>query len=494
MVASKLREGLSRIAGNPVDRLCDVIAAGGVCFLGIGITSAVTIFTLGVADLPLITYLLPAVWYFIAYLLQSAVLAALGKKREADYSWEGNAKYFNARQAIPAVLICVIGILLTRRLWFEYYRQLMLRDILKSFDEYSIHPFISQITSLIMMGFGIRSAFFPPGQLMSQRRVLTASGVSFLLYMLVAISYSSVSLSALMTRFNLMFGICFILYLASAAVILNQSVIVRKSQATTVAKIGNNARMCDLRMVLLWILATIVVGAAAFVVVGGIWYILRFIFFLALWYFLNSRPDKVTEKLEESDIAEAVFEGNDIAGAAMIIGAIVTIIAVIAMMIFIRTGAVQAFFKAIYSWLDSIVKLFMGKDSYVPESEINFRDETEMMTVANSSRVPKVFERRGKLTLREFSGKLSAMKNDGEKLTYSYVVMINLLRELNPALRECDTPRELAEKIGQTLSLDGIDGVTDAVELVCYAEKSPSPETTKAALDAVQRVVAKRLS
>ncbi len=92
MVASKLREGLSRIAGNPVDRLCDVIAAGGVCFLGIGITSAVTIFTLGVADLPLITYLLPAVWYFIAYILQSAVLAALGKKREADYSWEGNAK------------------------------------------------------------------------------------------------------------------------------------------------------------------------------------------------------------------------------------------------------------------------------------------------------------------------------------------------------------------------------------------------------------------
>ena len=208
---SKLRGGFSRLYGNPVDRLCDIISAAGVGFLWIGITTAITFFALGAAGLPVMTYLLPAVWYLIAYILQSIVLAAVGKNRTADYSWEGNQRYFNARHALPAFLICAVGILLTRGLWFEFYRAQMLEGILTSFDEYSIHPFVSLLSSFIMMGAGIRSAFFPSGQLMSQRRVLTYSGVAFVLFAVVMAANSGSSLGWLLTRFEIIYGICFII-------------------------------------------------------------------------------------------------------------------------------------------------------------------------------------------------------------------------------------------------------------------------------------------
>ena len=98
------------------------------------------------------------------------------------------------------------------------------------------------------------------------------------------------------------------------------------------------------------------------------------------------------------------------------------------------------------------------------------------------------------MTYREFCGELNSLKTDEERLTFSYVVMVELLRELNPSLSRTDTPRELAEKIRSSISLDEIDSITDTLELVSYAERSPAPGLSRRALTAVCGVVEKRLS
>ena len=490
---AQLANGIKRVAGDPVDRLCDVIAAGGICFLGIGITSAITTVSIGMSKLPVITFLLPAVWYLLAYVLQSIVLSAIGKKRETDYSWEGSAKYFVFRQALPVLLLCTVGILLSHSFWFEYYRQLMLKGLLTTFDEYSIQPFMSQISSFILMGLGVRSAFYPPSQLMSIRRVLISTGVSLLLFTFLSISYSSQSLSDIVFSFRLVFGICFIIYIICAVIIMNQCVIVRKSLATTVAKIGKNARIYEMRIVIIWMLGTLLVGLFAYMLIGGIWYILKFLVFLILWQLLNHTASQNHQQFNGPEIESAVFESNNFAGPAMVLGTIVTIIAVILMIIFARTGAVQAFFRAISNWLASIIAMIMGKDTYVPESEINYRDEIEMLNVPPSARRTQFYTMSGKPTLRDFNSRLGQLKTVEEKLTYSYVVMIELLRELNPSLSHSDTPHELSEKISAAIPISGIDEITDAIELISYAEECPSTKASSDALRAVCAVIEKRL-
>lgn len=490
---AELANGIKRVAGDPVDRLCDVIAAGGICFLGIGITSAITIVSIGMSKLPVITFLLPAVWYLLAYVLQSIVLSAIGKKRETDYSWEGSAKYFVFRQALPVLLLCTVGILLSHSFWFEYYRQLMLKGVLSTFDEYSLHPFMSQLSSFVMMGLGVRSAFYPPNQLMSIRRVLISTGVSLLLFSFCSISHSSQSLSGIVSSFQSVFSICFIIYIVSAVIIMNQCVIVRKSLAATVAKIGKNARIYEMRIVIVWLLGTLFVGFFAFMLLSGIWYILKFLVFLILWQLLNHSASQNHQQFNNPEIGETVFENNNFAGPAMVIGTIVTIIAVILMIIFARTGAVQAFFRAIADWFASIIAMIMGKDTYIPESEINYRDEIEMLNVPKSARRTQFYTRSGKPTLRDFNSRLGQLKTVEEKLTYSYVVMIELLRELNPSLNRSDTPHELSEKISAAIPISGIDEITDAIELISYAEECPTTKASSDALRAVCAVIEKRL-
>lgn len=489
-VFTRVIQGLRRAAGDPVDRLCDIIAAVGVGALGIAITGGLSVFAFGIADIPVLTFFIPAVWYLIGYVLQSIVLAAIGKKRAADYSWEGTAKYFVFRQALPVLFVCVVGILLTRPLWFEYYRGLMLKGRLSSFDDYSLQPFVSVAASFGMLGLGIRSAFFPGNQLMSIRRVLTSTGVCAAVFALLLASNAGTP-GTLMGVFVPLFSLCFIVYIACSAIIMNQSVIMRKSLATTVAKIGTNARIYDMKMVLLWILGAVAVGAAVFLIVSGLWYIFKFIFFLGLWTVLNSDKSNYHEKLDTAEISTAVFEGNDFAGPAAVIGTIVTIVAVVLMVIFARTGAVQALFSAIKQWIESIIGLIMGKDTYVPETEINYRDEVGTLTVPESARRTQLCTRSGKPTLRDFRGRLEKLPED-ERLTYSYVVMIDLLRELNPALTPNLTPDELSRKIKSTTSVESIDEITKAVELVSYAERSPADAGK--ALGAMVSVIEKRLS
>lgn len=482
-----LLSGLKRAAGDPVDRLCDILSVVGIGALGLGVTGGITLSVIGISNLPLVTFVIPTLWYVIAYLLQSILLAAIGKKRESDYSWEGTAKYFVFKQAVPVLLVCVIGILLSRSLWFEYYRQLMLKGALSSFDEYSIQPVVSLIASFAMMGLGIRSAFFPGNQLMSIRRVITASLTCFLVYALLLV----VNAGAPERGFTLMFSLCFMVYITCAVIIMNQSVVVRKSLGTTVAKIGPNARIYDMKMVLLWMLGTAFAGIFAYILVSGLWYILRFVVLVALWAIL-SRTRGSHEQLSQESIAETVLGEESFSGVMAIIATLVVIMLTVLTIIFIRSVAVQAIFEAIKSWIESVIAMIMGKDSYIPESEINYRDEIEMLTVPKAVRRIQFTSKRGKTTLRDFRNQLEKLPFE-EKLTYSYVVMIELLRELNPALAPSCTPEELARKIRMSTSVENIDEITRAVELVSYAERTPSAEASKTALDAITAVIEKRL-
>lgn len=487
---ARLSNIFKSITEDPVDRLCEVISATGQCFWGLGINSAIVLFLLGGSYIPHKMIFLPAIWYFIALIIQSFTLAAAGKKRVQDNSWEGSSHYFSLPHALPVIIICSIGIILSQSLWYEYFRRLMLDGLLSSFDEYSLQPLVCTVISFIMAALGIRSAFIPYSQMMSVKRVITSTCIYFLCFLTITVSVAE----EIARQFGIYLGIFFICYIVCAAIILNQNVIVRKSNAPTVSKIGKYARIYDMKITLLWLIGSALLGGIAFFVIGGIWYILKFIFFLIVWNALKSTKSyERPERLESADISDAVFEGNELLGSSMVIGAIYIVISIIFIIVLMRSGRLSLFIETIKEWFESLISLFMRREPYLPENEINYKDELEIMTAPKSSINTQLITNSSSINLRAFKSELSARKNNKDKLTYSYMVMISLLREINPSLEASDTPRELSAKIASSISITDIDEITYAVELAAYAEKLESDDTISKALSAVCDVIVKRL-
>lgn len=466
----------SLLFSGKADLICGLLSALGMYMFALLISFAL----IGsFVDVPVSFILLISIWFFIALILQKIILTALGVKRQFDYSWEGSSINFRPKYALPVVGIFIISVPLTYRVFFEYFRQMMLAGKLSSFDQYSIQPFICIIACAIMAAVGILVPFYHYSSLMSLKRVLTCTAVGFLL----------LCLSGFPTRV----GVCYGGYMLCAALILNQSCIMHSASASTVTKLNDRQRFYDMRMTLLWLFGGAVFGLFAFMFVGGLWYMIKFLIFMILWTIIHADAGEHEKINDRVDIDDSVF--NSSYAVAMVLEAIIILIGVLLLVVFMRSGAVQAILSAIKSFFESFIALFMGREPYQSEREINYLDETE--TIAYEiGRTRSAFALSGKrrLTYREFCGELNSLKTDEERLTFSYVIMIGLLHDLNPSLSDTDTPRELAGKIKTSMTFDGIDGITETIELVSYADKFPSPEASRRALGAVCGVVEKRLS
>ena len=473
---ARLVYAVSLLFSGKADLICGILSALGmymfallICFALIG----------SFVDVPVSFILLISIWFFIALILQKIILTALGIKRRFDFSWEGSSISFRPKYALPVVGIFVITVPLTYRAFFEYFRQMMLSGKLSSFDQYSFQPFICIIGCAVMAAAGILVPFYHYSSLMSLKRVLTCTAVGFLL----------LCLSGFPTRV----GVCYGGYMLCAALILNQSCIMHSASASTVTKLNDRQRFYDMRMTLLWLFGGAVFGLFAFMFVGGVWYMIKFLIFMILWTIIHADAGEHEKINDRVDIDDSVF--NSSYAVAMVLEAIIILIGVLLLVIFMRSGAVQAILRAIKSFFESFIALFMGREPYQSEREINYLDETETIAYESSKlRSAFAFSGKRRLTYREFCGELNSLKTDEERLTFSYVIMIGLLHDLNPSLSDTDTPRELAGKIKTSMTFDGIDGITETIELVSYADKFPSPEASRRALTAVCGVVEKRLS
>lgn len=471
----RLLQTVSMLFSGKAELVCRLLSAVGmymfalmICFALIG----------SFVDVSIGFVLLISLWYFIAFILQKLILTALGIKRQFDFSWEGSSLNFKPKYALPVAGIFAVTVPITYRAFFEYFRQMMLAGKLTSFDEYSFQPFICVVACAIMAAAGILAPFYHYSSMMSLKRVLTNTAVGFLLLCL--------------TGFPTSVGVCYGGYMLCAVLVLNQSCIMHSSAAVTVTKLSDKQRFYDMRMTLLWLFGGSVFGLLAFTFVGGVWYMIKFLVFMILWTVIHAEVGE-NEKITESvNIDDSVF--NSSYAIAMVLEALIVLIGIALFIIFAKTGAVQAIFSAIKSFFESFIELFMGKEPYRTEREINYLDETEtIVSETRRTRSAIAFSGRRRLTYREFCGELNSLKTDEERLTFSYVIMIGLLRELNPSLSDTDTPRELAGKIKGSMSIENIDGITEVLELVSYAEQLPSPANSRRALSAVCGVVEKRL-
>jgi hypothetical protein len=117
----------------------------------------------------------------------------------------------------------------------------------------------------------------------------------------------------------------------------------------------------------------------------------------------------------------------------------------------------------------------------------------ETLAKVKTTRTQQALSRIGKLTLRDFNSEMAGLKSDEEKLSYSYMVMISLLSELNTSLRAADTPRELAGKIAATMEFPQIGEITNLIEEIKYAEAAGDADTSARVLTSVRTMVERHL-
>ncbi len=417
--------------------------------------------------------------FFAGFVIQGLVLLVFGRVQARDYSWEDTVQYFALRHALPTYVLLWFLSRFVHVYYFGYFTELMRQNIIPSFDEYSAQPYMCAGCFLLAGAAGVWAQFMPFNRIATFQRVMFGAGVCFFCTLLsLGLSFT---------------GVLFTIYVMCAAVAMNQAFISRAYHGITVTRLNATSRFYNMKMVLLVVVIALAAGAVVYVLLSGIWYILRFLLVMLIIMIAqrnigSSRPEEAA-----GQVSSYVFENNDPAfGFAYIVTTILFAVTVLILLIAYRSEMVQSFLRFLRSIFEAFVRLFMGEE-YEVETEINYKDEVINVVPAGKSR--KVQLRRGKTTTyRDFESALAALTSDDERLTYSYTVMIDLLGELNGLFKISDTPRELESKIEQSMTLDAIGEITDALELVKYAERSNSPEVTARVLGEIRRIVERRLT
>ncbi|MCI8387718.1 MAG: hypothetical protein HFE63_04555 [Clostridiales bacterium] len=464
---------------SSVDLLCKFIAALAVLMVVLEVAALFTGWMVYILMLPVIF------GFFSGFAIQGLLLKLLKHKKSVDYSWEGNVKYFHLPYAIPTASFEMLLAVLLNSGIHKLLQKMSLNGQIVYYDEQSLAPILCTLTFIIAAFAGIYIQFFPYYRIISMDRMLyylAISGLSAVLMIMFGNNPSNIA------PFFIIFAICSI-------IILNQSYIIRTYGNAAIVKLTPSGRLSNMRMVLLCLVLAAFFGIFAFIVINGLYMLLRLIFYsVLLWivgYKQPNRPNHVDQVSQE--VTNGVFGGkmtNMFSFGAFIF----ILLSVIMLVVFARSGAVKSFLKSLKQLLDDFIAMFMSVEKYTPEAreiEINYRDSVENVTKPNKNR--SYAHVKHTVTLREFNSELASMKTYEEKLSYSYIVMVNILSQINTAIKTTDTPRERADKIKAYIFSDSIDEITDIIEQIKYAEKSADPVLAEATLTKIRSIVERKL-
>ena len=473
-----LSESAKRIGAAAIDPLCKLVSAIGMLAMVMQVAYTVLLPMRSTA----LAFGIPIIMYTLGFVLQGVTRIIARHRVKDDGSYEGVTEFVDKKlAAIPLAFLLILAIIL-RGPFFEYFRRLMLAGVLSSFDEYSIQPLVCSVMTFLCGGAGVVVQFYPYGRLMSERVMVVCLAIS--------------TLCTLMTSGSPFIGAMFAIYAAAAVLMMNQAYIMRSYKSLTVTKITPSARLYSMRMVLLCLVLTAIGGIFVFIAVNGLWRVLLFLFYLLVYTVIANATGGHSRHEQVISAEDYVFGGNpiaDITNKLSVMGFILIGIFALVFIIFGRNADVRRIIDAIRQWFDEFIAAFMGSRELEREPEINYRDEVETLDKVKTSRTQQAISRIGKLTLRDFNSEMAGLPTDEEKLSYSYMVMIHLLSELNTSLRISDTPRELADKIGATMEFPQIKEITDMIEAIKYAEAVGDADTSRRVLGDVRTMVERHL-
>ena len=417
----------------------------------------------------------------IGYFTQSFFAYISGKRRSFDgfgSVYQGVLSRFRFRYAvIPIIIFSILSVIASY--FFNLIMNVLLEGgVIKYHDPILVLFFIVLFMTSAVSGCVI---WFYPTERLSNFYVLTAGGVFFLIES-VMLFMSGYQLTKTITALTI--AVPFTVYILCVFIIYNQSNLQKQYRGSVVSVITPSARLYNLILVLILIFIMGVLAVAAFFVIGGLFLILRRIFYLILYTgFRNlsagsyDEYEYVAPKYEEQlEDIKYQLERNVISADDQFIIAVFVLIAVSVILISIgmKNGYIKNLLILAKNWIAEVIMtvligidIIKSVDVYDREDNLNYKDEKKTI---DRSDVKDYYRYAAETeSYNDFLIKLDRMESYDEQLCYSYSVLLRMYRKMNVNLKSSDTPRQVEGKVRCALTADEIEKITADFERIRYS-------------------------
>lgn len=465
-----------------IDRILNYISIIGASML----TVPLSIMLLSSA-FPYAVYIMPllsVLFAFLGYFLQHINAKLQNKRASLDgfssLSQGIVAEFRPTYAALPIALLILISIPLS--LAFDSIMRLMFANgIIQFYDV--IYAVFFALIFLIASIIGVVVWFYPVQRLSNVYILLGGA----------AIFYFETFFTVLNTSYN-GFVIAFPLVIFTMCVLLifNQSNLQKQYRGSVVSVMTPSSRLYNVFLVFLLFLLFIATAYVVYVMISGIWIIIKSIIYVLLYKLLRSSTDGELNEYDyiDTDEASSNFRKSILPdGNANTFAVFIFMIAIGAILYFgIRKGFLIKVFVKIRDWISDVIYVFITgreifRNSFDPNAEdeiINYKDEVKRIQRASVRDYNEMADATSdyKMFLRE----LGKLQDYDSQLCYAYSVLLKMYRKMNIMLKKSDTPREVETKVERAMAKANIEKITADFEKIRYAENEVSDVEASAIL------------
>lgn len=418
--------------------------------------------------------------------------------RESDGGgYEASENHFSlAAAALPILLGGAISLLvrnIAARLEYLY----AMNTIGASYDPDSILPYFVMVLFLFFWIFGTVLWSTPTERLFSQRFAMISVAVTF-----VGFAYS-----LMIGGSNTLTGICFMCYILTTAVGLNQTSLTRSYRGTVMALVSTRARLYNIRLVLIFCAAVLLLSLAGDIAVVGVVTLVRALLFIYVNAEVSSGTTNGLDVPSSTDSGSlfsmyvfGAHEAKDSVNYYLFCVFAVVAIASLVMFIFRRKGEMRRFIDAakalilkiidfIFSPISASMTYFRANLRRETDENCTFEDDEERLVSDPKIGDTRKYER-ARRTKRDFLAGLKAERTEADRLCYAYAVYVSQMREIPQLIKRSDTARELGRKVHRKR----IGGDTDMTDVIYAFERAKysgdiDPAEARAATEKLCRAV-----
>lgn len=429
---------------------------------------------------PSIIVLLGGFWfYLLGYLLQYLCSLLFGFKRSAaSKAYESDVKHFKLFQAVIPMAISLGAVLIYSSMLKGIVSNIGIDETLKN-----ALVLVAPLGAVSSIG-GCVIWFYPTERVVSEKTAIIGACIIF-------ISYVFFGTLGIYVRTLL---IILILYIFCMAITLSYSNMTRNHLGTVVSFINKKSARYSFFSALIFLLVCL----ACFMVTATITSGIVVLFKSFLFFILNSGTESNRGELGEVSNTgryNLFVYGNTNPGKSLAFYFfIIFVICAIAGIVYFALrknkefkaflAKVKEFFANFFAMIRAIfgAKVDFGYDE-APASYMDVERRVQPKIISSKKRykIPKNY--------KSFCDKLESIEDDNEKIIYSYVTLIEVSRVGVNKLKISDTPREIAKKLKRDSKYNGIEKITEAFEIVEYANEKLDPHSARFCIDTMQNII-----
>lgn len=423
------------------------------------------------------------------------------REEDGDSGYESGGRHFSLGAAAVPLALAVVAGLFVRSFAARMEYLYAMNTVGAYYDPDSVLPYFVMALFLFLWIFGTVLWFIPTERLFSHRTATIS----------VAVAFIGFCYSYMVGEGSAAAGLCFIGYIFTTAVGLNQRSLTRSYRGTVMALVSTRARLYNIRLVCIFCAAVLLMSFAGWVVVVGIGTIARATLYIMVHAEVSSGGTDGLDPPSATDGASlfnmyvfGAHEADDTANYyAFCIFAVIAVLALI-VFVFRRARDVRRLIEAvkalclrlidfIFSPITANLPFFVANMRRESDDNCTFEDDEERLTSDPKIGHGKKYER-ARRTKRDFLAGLKAERTEADRLCYAYAVYVSQMREIPQLIKRSDTARELSKKVRHSRAggdADMID-VTHAFERAKYSGDI-DPAEARAATDKLCRVVLRNI-